>query len=410
MLFRVFLRERIRVRFLCLVLLSATPAPAGAQEANLTNAIRTGALTFELRPRYETASQAGLADAEAFTVRTRLGWQTAKWRDLQGAIEFDAVTDLGGDHNDGIPPAEPFATIADPEGAELNRLQISWTPSETFTATIGRQRINFDDQRFVGAANWRQDDQAFDALRVDLRHGPFQATYAYLDHINRIFADDLDWDSQSHLVNSSYAFGTPLKLTAFAYLLDFDGGGAAQSNATYGVRATGATTFGGVQLDYAASYATQADYGNNPVAYDADYWTIDLSATHGPVTGRIGYESLEGDGPGQRFITPLATGHAFAGWADVFLTTPHDGVEHLFISGIYRVPITLPTLSSPTITATWRDFQAERTGADLGEEFDVQFTGALTRQLSFVLKYADYDGTGAPPDTTRAWFGLEYKI
>jgi hypothetical protein len=31
--------------------------------------------------------------------------------------------------------------------------------------TLGRQRINLDDQRFVGSVGWRQNEQTFDAVR-----------------------------------------------------------------------------------------------------------------------------------------------------------------------------------------------------------------------------------------------------
>jgi hypothetical protein len=397
-----------RFQFACGMILGGALAvsPAFAQPAsNLP-----GTVILEVRTRYETASQTGVADADALTARTRLGWQSDIWRDLQGAIEFDNVANLSGESNDGVPPAEPYATIADPEGSELNRLQLAWTPHADFTATIGRQRIVLDDQRFIGASAWRQDDQTFDALRLDAKHGALQFTYAYLGHINRIFADELDWDSQSHIASGSYAFGAPLKLAAFAYLLDFDAAGAASSNATYGVRASGALTARGVAFSYSGSYAQQTDYGANPNAYEAEYWALDLSAAYGPVTGRVGFESLEGEGPGRRFQTPLATLHLFQGWADVFLSTPNDGLEDLFVSAIYRPAIATDHFSNSALTLTWHAFDAERTGADLGEEIDVQFTGAITPQLGFVLKYADYDGAGAPADTTRAWFGLEFKL
>jgi len=34
----------------------------------------------------------------------------------------------------------------------------------------------------------------------------------------------------------------------------------------------------------------------------------------------------------QAFQTPLATLHAFQGWADKFLATPADGIEDLYVS------------------------------------------------------------------------------
>lgn len=393
-------------------------APAGAEEAapatDLVSAIGGGTPTFELRARYETADiDNATPDGDAFTLRTRLGWTTAKWHDLQGIIEFDNVSTLSGDYNDGIGAAEPYDTIADPEGTELNRLQIAWTPSAAFAATLGRQRITLDDQRFIGAVGWRQDDQTFDALRLDGKFGAFAISYGYLDHINRIFADEADWSSQSHIVNASYAFGPALKLAAFGYWLDFEDDSPANSNATYGVRATGAQAVGAVNLSYAASYAVQSDYADNPNDYEADYWALELSAAYGPATGIVGYESLEGEGAGRRFITPLATGHKFQGWADVFLNTPNDGVEDLYVSGVYRLPIDADYFSHTALTLSWHDFETERTGIDLGEEIDAQFTGAITPQVSFLVKYADFDSSGepgAPADATRTWFGLEFKL
>lgn len=388
-----------------------TPEEPPAPPMNLLTAIQSGTPILEFRPRFESVTQTGIADAEALTMRTRLGWQTAKWRNLVGLIEFEDVRQLGGgDFNDGVPPAEPFATIADPDVTEINRLQLVWTPSDTVTATLGRQRISLDDQRFIGAVAWRQDEQTFDALRFDLRQGPFSASYAYIDHVNRIFAEDLDWESQSHLFNASYAFAPTLKLTGFAYLLDFDGAGAAQSNATYGVRVSGSASVHGVRLGYAASYATQSDHGDNPNSYEADFYGLDVSAARGPLTLRAGYESLEGEGAGRRFITPLATLHAFQGWADVFLNTPNDGVEDVYAGVTFAPGWTSPLLSSPSFAATWHDFEAERTGVDLGEEIDLIATASVTQRVSVLVKFADYDGTGAPPDTTRAWVGFEFKL
>lgn len=181
---------------------SATEAPPPPMD--LPTAIQSGTPILEMRARYESVSQTGIADAEALSLRTRLGWQTAKWNNLVGLIEFEDVRQLGGgDYNDGVPPAEPFAAITDPDVTELNRLQLTWTPSEQITATIGRQRIMLDDQRFVGAVAWRQDEQTVDAVRIDGDFGRLDVTYAYLDHINRIFAEELDFGSDSHLLNAS---------------------------------------------------------------------------------------------------------------------------------------------------------------------------------------------------------------
>ena len=386
-----------------------SPAAAEENETGLTAAIAAGSPILEFRARYETANISGVDDADAFTLRTRLGWKTGTWNNLSAVIEFDDVRALSGDYNDAVPPAEPFAVIADPEVTELNILQVAWAPTSNFKATVGRQRIVLDNQRFVGAVGWRQDDQTFDALRLDGSFGGVSITYAYIDHVNRIFAEELDWESSSHILNASYTFGPALKLTGFAYLLDFDNAAGA-SNATYGVSGTGKTTLGPVNLSYAATYATQSDYGDNPTDYNADYFEIEATAAHGPFALRAGFESLEGSGPGESFSTPLATLHAFNGWADVFLATPTGGLEDAFVAASYAPHVDLSFLSNPKFTLAYHDFESENASTDLGDEIDFVATASITEHLSVLAKFADYDGPGAPADRTRTWFGFEYKL
>ena len=63
--------------------------------ATLSDAITGGELILEARPRLELFEQAGQNDAEAFTLRTRLGWKTASWHGLTGLVEIEDVRDLG---------------------------------------------------------------------------------------------------------------------------------------------------------------------------------------------------------------------------------------------------------------------------------------------------------------------------
>jgi len=394
----------------------SAPEPAAAP-FDLPTAIQSGTPIFEMRPRYESVSQTGVADAEALTMRTRLGWQTAKWNDLVGLIEFEDVRQLGGsNYNDGVPPAEPYAAITDPDVTELNRLQLIWTPTEQFTAALGRQRITLDDQRFIGAAAWRQDEQTFDALRFDADFGRLDVTYAYLDHINRIFAEELDWQSDSHILNASYTLSDPLKLTAFAYALDFTGPATAavanNSNLTIGLRAAGKAWVDRFQLAYAATYARQSDYGSSLVDYNADYIAAEFAATWGPTTARIGYESLEGEGANRRFQTPLATLHAFQGWADVFLATPNDGIDDANFTLNVRPRWRLDHLFNIDLVARYHDYAFERTGDDLGNEINLSASAQITRRLGWIVKWADYDGPGgaAPADRTKTWIGLEFRL
>src|SRR5437879_1296664 len=63
------------------VALAASGGAHAADGSDLIEAIAKGKPILEFRPRYENVDQANLArDAEAFTLRTHLGWETASWK------------------------------------------------------------------------------------------------------------------------------------------------------------------------------------------------------------------------------------------------------------------------------------------------------------------------------------------
>ena len=118
------------------------PVNAVAQEAaDPVTAIQAGAPIVELRARYEGVEQAGRPDdAEALTLRSRLGWQTAKWSGLQALVEFEDVRPLADDRYDSaLNGRTTYAQVFDPEVTELNRAQLVWTPSKDYTLTLGRE-------------------------------------------------------------------------------------------------------------------------------------------------------------------------------------------------------------------------------------------------------------------------------
>ncbi|MDP3659616.1 alginate export family protein [Phenylobacterium sp.] len=420
-------------------LAEAAPAEAPAQTAatTISDAIAGGKLLLEVRGRYENVDQKNTPalseDADAFTVRTRLGWETADWNGLRGLIEFEDVRQAGGEHFAvNVPGATTaplngankakYPLINDPDVTELNRLQLTWTPNAMLQMTAGRQRILIDDQRFVGNVGWRQDEQTFDAVRSDVAWGRFKATYAYLGHVNRILGEDRDWDSDSHLFNATWSPAESLRLQGFVYALEF-GNSAANSSITKGVKASGKTWVGLYQLAYNATYARQSDYRSNTAAYDLDYLGVDVAGTFDIYTVKASWESLEGNGT-RGFTTPLATTHAFQGWADAFVQPLGgnkgfvDGIEDLNLAFTARPRFRMAYLFNAELIVRYHDFDGQRTGADLGREWDAQLQAAITPKLSAALKYADFErearvplGAAAPPPSrTKVWLTLEYKL
>lgn len=416
---------------------AAEPPPPAPPPPTLSEAIAGGKLLLEVRARYEDVDQKKTAtltqDAEAFTVRTRLGWETGDWHGLKGLIEFEDVRQAGAEHfavnvpGAATPPLNGadkarYPIVNDPDVTELNRLQLTWTPSAAVQITAGRQRILLDDQRFVGNVGWRQDEQTFDAVRADLSLGRVKATYAYVTHINRILGEARDWDSDSHLLNVTWSPAEALRLQGFVYALDF-GNSAANSSITKGGKASGKTWVGLYQLAYNATYAVQSDYHGNTPAYDLDYWAVDLAGTFDIYTAKVAFESLEGNGT-RGFTTPLATVHAFQGWSDAFVQPLGgnkgfvDGLEDFNLSFNAKPRLKLPYLFNSDILVRYHDFNDQRTGADLGHEWNIQAQAAVTPKLSIALKYADFEretavpaGTAAPPPSrTKVWLTLEYKL
>lgn len=415
---------------------SAPEPPPAALPPTISDQIGAGKLILEVRARYEAVDQAHTATlldkANAFTVRTRLGWETAEWKGLKGLVEFEDVRQAGSEHYAVNVPGAAMAPlngadkarypiVNDPDVTELNRAQLTWAPGAALQVTAGRQRILLDDQRFVGNVGWRQDEQTFDAVRADLALGRFKATYAYVSHINRILGELRDWDSDSHLLNATWSPAEALRLQGFVYALDF-GNSAINSSITKGVKASGKTWLGLYQLAYNTTWARQSDYHHNTPDFSLDYFGADLAATFDIYTAKISYESLEGDGT-RGFTTPLATVHAFNGWSDAFVS---PGGNKSFVDGIKDLNLSLNV--KPRFRATYffnsdlivryHDFNSERTGVDLGHEWNLQYTAAITTRLSVQLKYADFErvktvpvGTAAPPASrTKTWLTLEYKF
>jgi hypothetical protein len=412
-------------------------APPKTDAGTVSDAIAGGHLLLEVRGRYEFVDQTRTAvlknNGDAYTVRSRIGWETAGWNGLKGLVEFEDVRQIGSEHYQvnvpgaATPPLNgagksAYPIINDPEVTELNRAQITWTPSTALTLTGGRQRILVDDQRFIGNVGWRQDEQTFDGLRADLAVGRFKVFYAYISRVNRVLGELRDWDSDSHLLNVTWSPAEQLSIEGFVYALDFSNS-AANSSITKGAKASGKAWVGLFQLAYNATYARQSAYRGNSASFDLDDWGGDVAATYDIYTAKASYESLEGNGK-RGFTTPLGTTHAFQGWADAFVLPLGgnksfvDGIKDFNVSLNAKPRFKLKYLYNSDFIVRYHDFDDQRTGAKLGHEWDAQVQAAITPKLTAALKYADFQragsvplGTASPPASrTKIWFTLEYKL
>lgn len=377
-------------------------------------AIRATRPIVDTRLRFEDVDQAPMSNqAEALTLRSRLGFETGKAWDTALLVEAELLWPLVTDYNSTTNGKSAYPTVADPQSSEINRLQLTNTGIPRTTVTAGRQRIRLDDQRFVGDANWRQNEQTYDSLRiVSKATSQLTVDVAYLEQVNRVFGKDSpqgEYRGDSFLGNVAYQFPAG-KLTAFGYWLQFDPipevpAAAGDSSETFGVRFAGERPLREVKVAYAASYAQQQPYGDNPLSFDNDYSLLELTATYRQYMLGAGLETLEGNGL-KGFTTPLASLHKFQGWADKFTVTPPNGIVDRYLNaGITLQKVGL--FDALSAQASYHDYDAERISLDYGTEIDVQLQ-AKWRHFIGIVKYADYDADSLLTATSKFWLQIEY--
>jgi hypothetical protein len=399
-----------RMNLIAAAVASATAfSPVRAAE-NWAQAFREGDVLFDLRARYEAVAQSGFAeDAGALTNRLRAGFQTAPLRGTAFIAEGVLVDDVVEHYNSTTNGHAEYPVVADPaDFAAINRFAVINKSLERTTLTFGRQRIIHDDQRFVGNVGWRQQEQTFDALRAQWSGAKLKSDLSYAAQVNRVFGPDSPqgkWEGDVVLANFSYP--TPAgTLTLFDYYLDIDGVAAASTN-TVGVKLAGSKPLGKLTGTYALGVAQQAEAGANPADLDADYGLIEAGLTFPKFGLALGYELLGGDGVAA-YSTPLATLHAFQGWADKFLATPAEGIEDSYVRLNYPFG-KRGRFTNVAAVVVFHDYEADLGDAHFGEELNLQIV-ARTERTVLTAKYADYRADGLFTDTEKLWLSVDYAF
>lgn len=404
------------------------PVHAGLDE-DVENALKLGGgkygrVNFDARYRFEYVDQdsshlppnmvAIKNQAYASTLRTRIGYLTPSFAGLTGFAEYEGNQDIGiNDYNSTRNGEGSYPIVADPQANEVNQLWANYAGLPDSNIKIGRQRIAFDNHRFIGDVGWRQMQQTFDAVTVSNKSLPdTNITAGYIWKVQDITSRSTGMSSP--IFNIAYS-GLPFgKFIVHGEWLDYDNAdeltnlGVAnsfsKSTKTVGVRFDGATPLNeaeDIKALYTAEYAHQADYKNNPIKYHADYWLAEGGLDVYGVIVKGAYEELGADN-GAAFQTPLATLHAFQGWSDKFLTTPKTGLRDMYA-----------TVKTSALGLDWtvqfHEYSAANGGLDLGHEVNAQVEKKFGKHYSVLLKYADYVAdtnkniNNAYSDTQKIW-------
>lgn len=374
----------------------------------LVKAFTEGKAYGDFRLRFEHAGvDAKGADANAFTLRSRIGYRTGEVDGFSGVAEFEDVrTVVGIDEYTAIPGTGSKVLIADPETTELDQAYIQYK-GHGVAAKVGRFVLTYDNHRHIGHVGWRQDRQTYDGATATYKTDDVSLSYSYLAKVNGIFAEERDTDDAAHhLFNASYKLGFG-KLTTYSYLLE--NRDTPRSLDTYGVRLAGKVAVGATdKVHYTLEYAHQDHELSAGVEYDVQYALFELGYTTHGITAKFGYEVLSEDN-NVSFQTPLATLHKFNGWSDYYLPAARynaTGLQDRYLSLGTKV-------AGGKLLAIYHDYVAEDSSVsadDLGSEINFLYAKKFGKHYNAGIKYAGFMKGDAGADLERywAWVGFSF--
>ncbi|HQR74661.1 MAG TPA: hypothetical protein PLH07_05755 [Sulfurovum sp.] len=385
---------------------ATTPVPT--EFGLLDNLVYNG----QLLTRYENADDSVNEEANAFTTRFALS-AGAGLAGIEGLSVFGqiiAVTNFG--YDEYAPEQAGYALIADPQNSRITQAYLDYKIGKT-AARIGRQMMNIDDERFVGAVGWRQMPQTF--MAYTLTNTSIEKATLMASYITNRYGvmDTLSGNTETAVLHADYQAMPELKLTGYGYLIGSSGN-------TYGAMATGKVSF----LNYIAEAATQQDAtlaneNAGKPSVDAMYYRGDLSTVYNGIVLGVAYESLgSADGNSHGFTTPFATLHKWQGFADAFLG--YTATSNAFGLNDAYAKIGYVGSTYGKVFGFYHDFSAQDTTGtnteDAGSEIDLLYTYDFSKKLGFLAKAAFFTGESnsvigaARNDLDRYWVQLDYKF
>jgi hypothetical protein len=408
-------------------------------EYTLLDSIKQGKPLTNFRLRYENVDQEAfqpapnatkkLDTAEAFTLRSLIGWQTAPFHNFSFAAQLTDVHELNDNFNDrrgnlSEPGKSNYPNIVDPGYTDINQLYVDWTGIKNTKLRLGRQQLNLDNVRFIGDIGFRQNMQVFDGVSV--LNKSIADTEIFAAHFDKVRQINTELrDGNIDILNAKYRISPSESLVGYGYFIDVanlsqngqptggpnaasfvvsggNGLGASQdsiktastdaSSKTFGARLDGVRKINdNWKVLYTAEYAKQGDYrGGNPLI-DAHYFKLGGGAMYDVWSLRIDHEKLSSNNGQYAFQTPLGTNHLFQGWADQFLATPRQGIEDTFITFA-------GSIEKAKLYAEYHVFKSDekfqsigKLGDKYGTEFDASVLYPFSANVTGKLEYAKFN-------------------
>jgi hypothetical protein len=399
--------NRPALRNVAIAIVLAVPFSTACAQARAPAATPVS-FDWNLRLRHEHVDDDAFAhEANATTLRVRAGLRFRIDEHFSALLEGEGIASAGEDYNSGTNGRAAWPAVGDAEGAELNQAWIGWKGTNV-AATLGRQRLLFDNQRWIGNVGWRQNEQTFDALSVDCTIAKaWSARYAWLDRVHRIAGDHArdplarERNLDTHLLELAWKHGVQ-SLSGYTWLHE-DQDVATASTRTLGLRSLTNFVRDGRGFALSAEIARQRDYAHNTLDFSHRYWLLEPVYSAQGVTYRAGWEHLGGNGR-HALQTPLATLHAFNGWADKFAgATPASGLEDRYVGAGGKLRD-----DRWDWAVALHDYSADAGDAHYGREWNASLGFPVMKGVRGLVKIADYQADAFARDTSKAWLQFEW--
>lgn len=393
-----------------------------SDEDSIIAAIEKGETSLDFRFRYENARQPTVPkqDAQAATLRTRVGYQTQRYNLLSAYVQFDDVSAIPNDedYNSGSNRQFDDVLIGEPDDTRLSQAWLNYDVANT-SLTYGRQSYSLNSGRMLGGDDWYQNEQVFTGLSISNQSLNY-ITFSYADfneveHAYSKFGGRADSSLNARLFDIHYRGFLLNDLSVYHLSIsDYDNDSNWETKTTgiyfsgiaggnNGNRDSNGSLEGNdFSLSYQFEFAQQKDAGSNRLDYKANYLRFEVGAAYQNLGATIVHEKLGSDGSAS-FVTPLASLHNFQGSTGQAVDDALGNVA----GGIVDKSITFSYRSSEKFLAsiTYHHFEYdEAPSADnnIGSEYEASFRAQFER-YSFVVKYADYLADQVGEDTRRVW-------
>ena len=214
----------------------AEDAVKPAAPTTLMEAITMGKPMTSFRLRYENVDQDGinastgknLDEANAWTLRSLIGWQTKPLNNFSIAAQLINVTQLNNDFYDGTnnlfgssvaTPAsmKKYPLVVDPDYTGVNQFFLEWTGLPNTKVRVGRQSVKLDNVRFIGNVEFRQLMQVFDGIAIENKSIQDVEFYAaHFEGLRRITSQYLS-DGNVDIAHATWKFTPTESLTGYGY-------------------------------------------------------------------------------------------------------------------------------------------------------------------------------------------------